>query len=110
MFSKSPYENYVTLDFTKNGNIVSWINKEKIKVLYGYNLIYKNKPKLTDDKKSKEFYNKMNKLKGSTWIKFEYFSKKSNFEPNTKIITYTNTEAKNNIIKTLDVSEINYFD
>ena len=110
LFSKSPYENYVTLDFTKNGNIVSWINKEKIKVLYGYNLIYKNKPKLTDDKKSKEFYNKMNKLKGSTWIKFEYFSKKSNFEPNTKIITYTNTEAKNNIIKTLDVSEINYFD
>ena len=55
-----------------------------------------------DEKKLREFNCKINKIYNSTWINFDFFSK--NNETNTKIITYVKKENKNNVIKTLDLS------
>ena len=100
-FAKSSYELYDTLDFTKNGNIVTWLNKSEIKVLNAYNL--------EEKEQRREIHKQLNKLNESSWIKFDYFSNKNYLETNTKIITYTNVESKNNVIKTLDISNIDYF-
>ena len=113
-FSKSPYELFYTLDFTKEGNIVTWMNKTKIRVLYGYKLDFKSgKYDINNKQKLNEFKIKLNKLNGASWVKFDFFSNKNNLEPNSKIITYINieeTNTKNIMIKTLDLSEYNYFD
>ena len=104
-FAKSKYEYYDTLDFTKNGNIVTWINKRNIVVLYGDSL-NKNTIHKKDEKRFKEI---KNKIVNASWIKFDYFDKKY-LEVNTRIITYTTIENNNNVIKTCDVSDISYFD
>ena len=109
-FAKSNYEFYDTLDFTKNGNIITFANKFGIKVLSPHNLKEKHKYATSDKKKLKEFNTKINKLHDSSWIKFDFFSKKNYLEPNTKIITYTNMEGKFNSIKTLDMSNFSYFE
>ena len=98
------------MDFTKNGNIITFANKFGIKVLSPHNLKEKHKYATSDKKKLKEFNTKINKLHDSSWIKFDFFSKKNYLEPNTKIITYTNMEGKFNSIKTLDMSNFSYFD
>ena len=112
-FAKSSYNYYEDIDFTKDGNIVTWMNREKIRVLFGYNLTFREKfknYKPRDEKKTKEFKKKLELLKGTSWIKFEYFSNKNNLEVNTKIITYINKDNNITSIKTLDVSDFNYFD
>ena len=112
-FAKSSYNYYEDIDFTKDGNIVTWMNREKIRVLFGYNLTFREKFKSykpRDEKKIKEFKKKLEHLNGTSWIKFEYFTNKNNLEVNTKIITYINNENNIISIKTLDVSDFNYFD
>ena len=109
-FAKSNYEFYDTLDFTKNGNIITFVNKSRIKILSSYSLKERHKYITTDKKKLKEFNTKINKLQGSSWIKFDFFSEKNYLEANTKIITYTNMEGNYNSIKTLDLSNFSYFD
>ena len=104
-FCKSKYEYYDTLDFTKSGNIVTWIHKKELQILASDNLKCINP-------KNKEFEENQNILKGASWVKFNYFLKKYEQEPNTKIITYTicdnNNKAK--LIRTLNVSKFEYFD
>ena len=112
-FAKSSYNYYDTLDFTKSGNIVTWVHKKEIQILFGDNL---NKMNTNEKDKEKEndsiqFNINQKKLYGATWFKFSYFFRKNEQIPNVKIITYTNTEKnKGKVINTLDVSKINYFD
>ena len=104
-FCKSKYEYYDTLDFTKSGNIVTWIHKKELQILASDNLKCINP-------KNKEFEENQNILKGASWVKFNYFLKKYEQEPNTKIITYTicDNNNKTKLIRTLNVSKFEYFD
>ena len=103
-FAKSSYGYYDTLDFTKSGNIVTWIHKKEIQILNGYNL-------KDISPKENDFDKIQKKLIGASWIKFNYISIKNDQESNTKIITYTFFE-KNKVkaILTIDVSKSKYFD
>ena len=102
-FAKSNYDYYDTIDFTKSGNIVTWIHRKAIQVLYGYNL--KN---ITMNKDSSLY---LQKLKGSTWVKFSYFFNKDEKYSNIKIINYIiNEKDKDKQISTLDVTKNKYFD
>ena len=102
-FCKSKYEFYDTLDFTKSGNIVTWIHKKELQILASDNLKCIN----PEDKDFEEF---QKLLKGASWVKFNYFVKKYDQGINTKIITYTvcdNNQTK--LIRTLNVSKYEYF-
>ena len=108
-FAKSYYDFYDTLDFTKNGNIVTLIHKKEVYILYGDNLKRINTN--GKDNESKQFSNIQKKLFGSSWVKFNYFFRKNEQIPNVKIIIYINDEKnKGKNIMTLDVSKIRYFD
>ena len=106
-FAKSKYGYYDSIDFTRNGNIVSYGNKKEIEILSGSNLkniIGK------DDKIMNEVQKKIN---GATWIKFKFFPRKNVIEPKiNKNITYTifDKSKGGNLIETLDVTNIKYFD
>ena len=102
-FAKSNYDYYDTIDFTKSGNIVTWIHKKEIQILFGYNL--KN---ITINKETSLY---LEKLKGATWAKFNYFCHKNEKFSNIKIISYINNEKnKVNQILTLDLTKNKYFD
>ena len=99
-FAKSNYDYYETIDFTKSGNIVTWIHRKEIQILYGYNL--KN---ITINIDSSLY---LQALKGATWVKFNYKNEKNS---NIKIISYINNEINTvKLISTLDVTKIKYFD
>ena len=101
-FAKSDYAFHDTLDFTKNGNIITFVDKTRLILLNPHDLKEKKNFGVDDEKKLREFNYKINKIYNSTWINFDFFSK--NNETNTKIITYVKKENKNNVIKTLDLS------
>ena len=103
-FAKSNYDYYDTIDFTKSGNIVTWIHKNEIQVLLGYNLKNIN----INNKESSQH---LQKLKGAIWVKFNYFFNKNEKDSNIKIFSYINNE-KNKVkqILTLDVTKNKYFD
>ena len=107
LFAKSKYGYYDSIDFTKNGNIVSFGSKKEIVFLYGNNL--KNIAVNKDDKELNEV---QNKIAGASWIKYNYFYRKHDIgQFINKILTYTIFDkSKGNLIQTLDVSKIKYFD
>ena len=108
-FAKSKYDYYDTLDFTKSGNVVTWIHKKEIQILYSDNLkkIYFS----SKDNESAQFNHYQKKLSGSTWVKFNYFLRKNEQDSNVKILTYTiNEKNKAKMIYTLDVSKLKCFD
>ena len=109
LFAKSNYDYYETLDFTKNGNIVSWVHKKEIQILNSDNL---NKIHMKEsDKYYPEFIQNQKKLLDASWVKFTYFTRKNEQDSNVKIISYINNEKnKTSFINTIDVSKINYFD
>ena len=103
-FAKSNYDFYDTLDFTKSGNIVTWIHKKEIQILYADNL---HKISLYN----KDLDSIQSKLYDATWIEYSYFLRKNEQDSNVKIITYSVSDKKNmNLIVTLDVSKMNCFD
>ena len=108
-FAKSCYNYYDSLDFTKCGNIVTWIHKKEIQILYGDNL---SKMNFNEKDKETELFNlSQKKLYGASWVKFNYFFRKNEQMPNVKIITYTiNEKNKGKYLFTLDVSKIKYFE
>ena len=109
LFAKSNYDYYETLDFTKSGNIVSWVHKKEIQILNSDNL---NKIHMKEsDKYYPEFIQNQKKLLDASWVKFTYFTRKNEQDSNVKIISYINNEKnKTSFINTIDVSKINYFD
>ena len=107
-FAKSKYGFYDSLDFTKNGNIVTWENKKEIKILSGDNLT-----NINIDINDKDMQKLQQDLADSIWIKFNFFSRKNGIEQSIcKVITCTKTDKNNkeNIIKIIDVSNNKYFD
>ena len=100
-FAKSEYGNYENIDFTENGNIVTFQRMGKLYILSGSNL---NSIKMERD--SQEF-EVINKIINPIWIKYEFFLRKERKDEyiHKRIITYIND--KNSLIN-LDVSD-NYF-
>jgi hypothetical protein len=62
-FAKSKYDYYEHLNFTKNGNIVTWKNKKEIEVLYGDSLRSVN---LNDDSHLNKLKSILDKIKGAS--------------------------------------------
>ena len=107
-FAKSKYGYYDSLDFTKNGNIVTLSNKKEIEILSGDKL--KN---IIVNKEDKEINEIQNKIFGASWIKYDYFYRqKGNENIVNKIITYSifDKNKEENLIETIDVRKIKYFD
>ena len=107
-FAKSKYAYFDTLDFTKNGNIVTFISRKEIQILSGDTL--KNNIINKDDKNMNDVQKKIN---GASWIKYNYFSRKNDTKPIiNKIITFTIIDKikGGNLIYTLDVTKIKYFE
>ena len=106
-FAKSKYGSYDNIDFTRNGNIVSYVSKKEIEVLSGNDL---NNIIKKDDK----FMNEVQKkISGASWIKFMFYSRKNDIEPIiNKNITFTTFDKSKggNLIQTLDVTNISSFD
>ena len=106
--AKSDYGFYDNIDFTLNGNIVTFKNHNDLCILSGSNLndIKMNK----NDLNYEDFVKKKNKLKDSIWVRFDYFIRELDGETNyNKIITYYKVDEEK-IISTLDVSQNKYFD
>ena len=107
-FAKSKYGYYDSLDFTKNGNIVTWANKKEIKILSGDNLA-----NINIDINDKEMKKLRLELVGAFWVKFNYFSRQNGIKQSIcKEIIYTKIDKNNkeNIIKIIDVSNNKYFE
>ena len=107
-FGKSKYGYFESIDFTKNGNIVTFNNKKEIEILSGVNL--KN---INIDKNDQDMNDLQSKISNAFWVKFNYFYRKNEIEPClNKIITFAyfdkNKEA--NHLETFDASKIKYFD
>ena len=107
-FAKSKYDYFDSIDFTKNGNIVTYVGKKEIEILSGDSL--SNIIINTDDKIMKEV---QTKISGASWIKFKYFSRTYEIKPIIyKNITYSifDKSRNGNFIETLDVTKIKYFE
>ena len=113
-FAKSKYDFYDSLDFTKNGNIVTFVNKNELEVLNGYDLKkieYKN----LDKTSNKELYILREKIKNSSWVNFKYLFRR-NEEDNkiVKCITFSHSTLDKkrvyNLIEMADVSDLKMFD
>ena len=106
-FAKSKYGFYDNIDFTRNGNIVTLINHSDLCILSGSELndVQMNEnPEIFHD-----FEKKKNKVKGSKWLKYDYFIQKSDYSSSyNKIITYIS--GKESKLNTLDIKNNNYFD
>ena len=113
-FAKSQYDLYDSLDFTKNGNIVTFVNKNELEVLNGYDLKkieYKN----LDNKSNKELNILREKIKNSSWVNFNYlFRRREEDNKIVKLITfsYSTLDKKRvyNFINFADVSDLEMFD
>ena len=103
-FAKSEYGLYDNISFTGNGNIVTMNNKKKLIVLSGSDLRRINRHKDEESKKT------INEVKGTNWMEYDYFLRI--FDDNiSKIVTYFSPTSKNKTeIKTLNVSDLKYFD
>jgi hypothetical protein len=107
-FAKSIYSYYTSLDFTKNGNIISLVNEWDINILFGHNL-----ERIVINKKDKDYekYLQVQKgIKGAKWMQFNYF--KNYYGRERNIISYLSKESNTNeyYLKTLKVTNISYFE
>ena len=111
-FAKSKYGYYENIDFTLNGNIVTFEKYKDILILSGSELseIKKNENENENDNSYNNLIEQKNKIKGALWINFNYFIKESDEENEyEKLITYYKKE-KVGILNILDVSQNKYFD
>ena len=113
-FAKSKYALYDSLDFTKSGNIVSFIDKKEIIILNGSDL-QKSSIQNMEDKDNNNFGNINEKINGSSWASFIQISRRNEIDKKTiKCLTYTYfTKEKNketNFISFSDVTDFKEFD
>ena len=107
-FAKSKYGYYENIDFTLNGNIVTFEKYKDILILSGSELseIKKNE----NDNSYHNFIEQKNKIKGALWLNFNYFLNESDEENEyEKIITYYKKD-KTGVLNILNVSQNKYFD
>ena len=113
-FAKSKYALYDSLDFTRSGNIVSFIDKKEIAILNGYDL--KNiSIKNIEKKDTENFEATKKKIFGSFWANFNYISRRNEIDKKTfKCVTYVHFTSKkneiNNLIEASDVTNLKEFD
>ena len=105
LFAKSNYDYYETLNFTKSGNIITWIYKKDLHILNSDDL-----KKIKMDEKE-EFTKIQKKLYDAYWVNFSYFTRKDEQDSIFKILTYIKRD-KNKIrnIYHINVSKNKYFD
>ena len=103
-FAKSEYAYYSSIDFTKNGNIITLINKQKIAILNGSSL--KNIIISENDSDYNEFNKINNDIKGALWMQYDYFVRKAS-NNKCKIISYL---ANNFKFHSIYVDNIKCFD
>ena len=113
-FAKSTYNLYDSLDFTKNGNIVTFVNKYEIEVLNGYDL-KKIEYKKTDSKSDKNMLIIKEKLKSSSWATFNYLFRRNEIDNKiVKCISFSHfiSEKKRvyNLLEYADASDFKMFD
>ena len=113
-FAKSKYALYDSLDFTRSGNIVSFIDKKEIAILNGYDL--KNiSIKNIENKDTENFKATKKKIFDSFWANFNYISRRNEIDKKTfKCVTYAHFTSKkneiNNLIEASDVTNLKEFD
>ena len=113
-FAKSKYAYFESLDFTRSGNIVSFIDKKEIAILNGYDL--KNiSIKNIENKDTENFEATKKKIFGSFWANFNYISRRNEIDKKTfKCVTYVHFTSKkneiNNLIEASDVTNLKEFD
>jgi len=107
-FAKSKYGYYENIDFTLNGNIVTFEKYKDILILSGSEL---SEIKMNDkDNSYQNFMELKEKIKGALFLNFTYVIKLSDEEDEyEKIITYYKKD-KFGVLYTLDVSQNKYFD
>ena len=110
-FAKSEYSSFANIDFTKNGNIISLLNENKVTILEGHNL---DKIKINENGKDYKLLHQVEKdIKGAKWMQFNYFK---NYRRDRNIISYLSLnyskefEEECNFLKTLKATNISYFD
>ena len=110
-FAKSEYSSYSNIDFTKNGNIISLVNENKVTILKGHNL---DKIKINETTKDYELYSKVEKdIKGAKWVQFNHYK---NYKKDRNTISYLSQnyskeeQKEYNYFKTLKATNISYFD
>jgi hypothetical protein len=113
-FAKSKYNYYDSLDFTKSGNIVTFICRKEIEILSADKLqnILLNKEN-KDMKDIKNMNDLQNKINGASWIVYNYFPRRYEDEPIiNKIITFSifDKSKGENMIKAIDVTENKLFE
>ena len=111
-FAKSKYAFYDSLDFTRSGNVVTFVDKSRIEVLNGSDL--KNKTNIKD-KTSKTWEITKSKLFGSFWVNFNYISRRNELDKNTiNCVTFAHicNEKKNviNLLESTDVTDLKFFE
>jgi len=111
-FAKSKYAFYDSLDFTRSGNVVTFVDKSRIEVLNGNDL--KNKANM-NDKTSKSWETTKAKINGSFWANFNYISRRNELDKNTiKCVTFAHIcyEKKNaiNFLESADVTDLKMFE
>ena len=113
-FAKSKYEYIDNFDFTRNGNIVTFVNKNEVKVLNGYDLKDKIIKKI-DDKENKTWEITKKKINDSFWVNFKSIARKNEIEKHilkSITIAHISIEKKKafNIIESVDLSDLKIFD
>ena len=104
-FAKSEYGYYTNIDFTKNGKIVSLLNKMDIAILSGSNL---KRIKIKEsDPDCKEFMDIQKKVDGALWMQYDHFTRK-NANTKCRIISYISNDYSFNTININN--NIKYFD
>ena len=103
-FAKSEYGYYANIDFTKNGNIVSLLNKMDIAILSGSNL---KRIKIKEsDSDCKKFMDIQKQVYEALWMQYDHFTRK-NTNTKCRIISYISKDYRFNTIK---INNIKYFD
>ena len=112
-FAKSKYAYYDSIDFTKSGNIVTFMNKTEIVVLNGSDLkklIVENL-----DKKSEAIWNNIKeKLNKASWVNFNYICRRNEIDNKIiKCITFSHFKNQKKLIhwvESVDATDLKIFD
>ncbi len=97
-FAKSQYGEFDNINFTKDGNLITFNGEENVVILSGSNL---KKINNTNDLKN---INSQEEIKKSNWLQYDYFMRLED-DKLTKIITFLYKDNKKNYIRILDTSD-----
>ena len=82
-FAKNKGGVYCNIDFTRSGNIVSFLEHKELVILNSYDLAKKENS--IYQSKYKEDLEELKKIEGASWLEFNYFIKKPKLESNIRI-------------------------